>query len=94
MNYVWNPEKARFNREKHGIRFADAVAVLEDVLALTIPDHHADEDRFITIGEDAFGQILVVVYTYRGEDTIRMISARVATRQERRMYREGADDDT
>jgi uncharacterized DUF497 family protein len=93
MEYEWDPAKARSNHEKHGIRFADAIAVLEDEFALTIPDDHTDEERFITIGEDAFGQILVIVYTYRGEDTIRIISARGATRRERRMYREGTNDD-
>lgn len=93
MDYEWDPNKAHSNQEKHGIRFADAVAVLEDPFAITIPDDHADEERFITIGEDAFGQVLVVAYTYRGEMTIRIISARVATRQERRKYREGATDD-
>lgn len=93
MEYEWDPVKAQSNRDKHGIRFADAIAVLEDEFALTIPDDHADEERFITIGEDPFEQILVVVYTYRGEETIRIISARIATRKERRMYREGTDDD-
>jgi uncharacterized DUF497 family protein len=93
MDYEWDPIKAQSNREKHGVRFADAIAVLEDPFALTIPDHHADEQRFITIGEDAFGQILVVVSTFRGETSIRIISARRATTRERRMYREGTDDD-
>lgn len=64
MEYEWDADKAQSNREKHGIRFADAVAVLEDIFALTILDEHAEEERFITIGEDAFGQVLVVVYTY------------------------------
>lgn len=93
MEYEWDPDKAQSNREKHGIRFADAVTVLEDPFAITIPDNHADEERFVTIGEDAFGQLLVVIYTYRGETTIRIISARNATRRERRIYREGANDD-
>lgn len=52
-----------------------------------------DEERFITIGEDTFGAVVVVVYTYRGETTMRIISARPATKQERRMYREGTNDD-
>jgi uncharacterized DUF497 family protein len=93
MEYEWDPAKAQHNREKHGIRFADAIAVLEDPFALTVTDSHAEEERFVTIGEDAFGQILVVAYTYRGETTIRVISARKATRRERRMYQEGATDD-
>jgi uncharacterized protein len=93
MEYEWDPAKAQQNREKHGIRFADAIAVLEDPFAVTITDDHADEERFVTIGEDAFGQILVISYTYRGETTIRIISARGATRRERRIYREGTNDD-
>jgi uncharacterized DUF497 family protein len=93
MEYEWDSDKAQSNREKHGIRFADAIVVLEDEFALTIPDDHAEEERFITIGEDAFGQILVIVYTYRDEATIRIISARTATRRERRIYREGSNDD-
>jgi hypothetical protein len=89
MEYQWDPDKAQVNHEKHGVLFTDAVAVLEDPFALTVPDTHADEERFVTIGEDAFGTLLVVVYTYRGEDTIRLISARPATGRERRTYREG-----
>lgn len=89
MGYEWNPNKARSNQAKHNVRFADAVAVLEDPFAITIPDDHVDEERFITIGEDALGQILVVIYAYRSKETIRIISARTATRQERRIYREG-----
>ena len=93
MEYEWDTDKAQSNLDKHGIRFADAVAVLEDEFALTIPDDHTEEERLITIGQNAFGQVLVVVYTYRGETTIRIISARPATRRERRIYREGSDDD-
>jgi hypothetical protein len=93
MDYEWNPAKAQANRENHGIHFADAIAVLDDPFAVTITDDYTDEERFITIGEDAFGQVLVVVYTYRGEEIIRIISARAATRRERRMYREGIHDD-
>lgn len=89
MEYQWDPDKAQANQEKHGVLFADAVAVLEDPFALTLPDTHAGEERFVSIGEDAFGALLVLVYTYRGEDTIRIISARPATPRERRIYREG-----
>lgn len=88
MLYGWNETKAQTNREKHGIDFADAVAVFSDTAALTIEDDHPDEHRFITIGVDAFARLLVVVYTYRKEETIRIISARTATRVERRRYEE------
>ncbi|MEN6409253.1 MAG: BrnT family toxin [Anaerolineaceae bacterium] len=85
MVVEWDPEKARRNYNKHGIAFADAVSALEDDFALTIEDDHPDERRFITLGMDALGRILVIVYTYRGEN-IRMISARQATAGEQAEY--------
>ncbi|ASC73912.1 hypothetical protein XM38_048860 [Halomicronema hongdechloris C2206] len=88
MVYQWNRDKAAANLRKHSVDFADAVPVFSDDLAITIPDERFDEERFVTIGLDAFGRVLVVVYTLRG-DEIRVISARKATRQERRQYQEG-----
>ncbi|MEO0536153.1 MAG: BrnT family toxin [Cyanobacteria bacterium P01_A01_bin.123] len=88
MVYQWNSDKAVANLRKHGVDFADAVSVFSDDLAITIPDERFDEERFVTIGLDVFGRALVVVYTLRG-DEIRVISARKATRQERRQYEEG-----
>lgn len=88
MVYLWNRDKATANLRKHGIDFADAVSVFSDDLALTIPDERFDEERFVTIGVDGFGRVLVVVYTLRGE-AIRVISARKASRQERQQYKEG-----
>ena len=85
MNYEWDENKAKSNRQKHGIDFADAVSVFADDTAITILDEHPDEERFATIGMNALGQILVVVYTWRG-DNIRIISARKATRPERKQY--------
>lgn len=82
MAYQWDQDKAAANLRKHGIDFADAVSVFSDALAITIPD-----ERFITIGMDAFDQVLVVVYTWR-EREIRLISART-TRYEQRQYEEG-----
>jgi uncharacterized protein len=87
MTYQWNPDKANSNRAEHGIDFADAIAVLEDDLAITIEDQRHEEERFITIGIDAIGQILIVVYTWR-RDEIRLISARKADRSERQQYLE------
>jgi uncharacterized DUF497 family protein len=87
MNYEWDPNKAQSNYKKHGVRFADAVGVFEDENAITIQDGHKSEDRFITIGRDFLSRILVVVYTFR-DVIIRIISARKATAQERRMYEE------
>jgi len=88
MTYQWDNDKAKANLRKHGIDFADAVSVFSDDLAITIPDERFDEERFITVGMDAFGRVLVVVYTWRGNE-IRLISARKATRPEREPYEEG-----
>ncbi len=87
MVYQWNRDKAAANIHKHGIDFADAISVFSDDLAITISDERFDEERFVTIGMDAFARILVVVYTWRG-DEIRLISARKANRQERQQYEE------
>lgn len=67
---------------------ADAVSVFADDFAITVMDEHPDEERFVTIGMDALARILVVVYTWRGESCIRLISARKATRRERQQYEE------
>jgi uncharacterized protein len=74
MSYQWDREKAAANVNKHGIDFADAVSIFSDDLALTVPDERFEEERFITIGMDALGRVLVVVYTWRGNE-IRLISA-------------------
>jgi uncharacterized protein len=88
MNYQWDHNKAKSNLQKHDVDFADAATVFSDDFALTIEDDDPDEDRFITIGLDALGRVLVVVFTWRGED-IRLITARKATRQEQKQYEEG-----
>jgi uncharacterized DUF497 family protein len=88
MLYEWDETKARTNQEKHGVDVADAVAIFSDTAALTVEDDYPDEQRFSTIGMDALGRLLVVVYTWRGEERIRIISARKATRAERRHYEE------
>ncbi|WP_041431160.1 BrnT family toxin [Synechococcus sp. PCC 6312] len=88
MAYQWDNNKAATNLRKHGIDFADAVSVFSDDLAITIPDERFNEERFITIGVDALGRVLVVIYTWRDQE-IRLISARPATRQEQRQYFEG-----
>ena len=88
MELEWDPQKAHANFEKHGVRFAEAYDVLSDPLALTVEDDHQEEQRFITIGSSSSGAVRVVVYTWRGE-RYRVISARKATRRERRQYEEG-----
>jgi uncharacterized DUF497 family protein len=86
VSFEWDPRKARSNAQKHRIEFADAVAVFDDGSAVTIPDEDSvDEERWVTIGTDAFDRILVVAYTWRGT-TIRLISAREASRRERQEY--------
>lgn len=86
MTYEWDPVKSRANLAKHGVDFADAVAVFEDDLALTRPDLTSrGESRFVTIGVDGLGRHLVVVFTERGR-RVRIISARLATRLERKTY--------
>ena len=88
VDYEWDPEKARRNLKKHGVRFSDAVTALEDERALTIRDAYSDDkERWITLGVDACGRLLVVVYAWRGE-RLRLISARRATSRERRYYKE------
>ena len=91
MDVVWDPEKASSNLKKHGVRFADAETVLFDPNALTREDIESEgEQRFVTVGMDGLGYsyILVVVYTYSGED-VRLISIRPATKRERMQYEEG-----
>jgi uncharacterized protein len=85
MKYQWDLEKAKSNYKKHGVYFSDAVSVFSDDHALTIEDDYPDEQRFTTLGMDLFGRVLVVIYTWRGDD-IRIISARKATPSERKQY--------
>ena len=92
MSYEWDPNKARSNYKKHGIKFADAVGVFEDENAITIEDDHENEDRFITIGRDFLRRILVVVYVFRGV-IIRIISARKATAREKKEYEEKENEE-
>lgn len=86
MRFEFGPTKAATNLKKHGVSFADAEAVFEDALALHKTDPDAQgEERFVAIGLGSAGNVLVVVYTFR-ESSIRLISARRATRQEARAY--------
>ncbi|MBD0386712.1 MAG: BrnT family toxin [Nostoc sp. C3-bin3] len=87
MEFEWNLDKAALNLEKHGISFPEAATVFNDPLSVTFPDpdHSIGESRYIIIGVSRFGQLLVVAHTDRGEK-VRIISARKATRQEKRFY--------
>lgn len=90
MHFEWDPTKARRNLREHSVSFEDATTVFYDPLAATgvDPDHSQEEERWITFGLCSTGELLVVAYTERGE-AIRIISARRATRNERRIYEEG-----
>lgn len=86
MRFQYDPAKAAANLRKHGVSFADAEGVLEDPLALTVPDPDSEgESRFITVGIGSAGELLVVVYTERNNE-YRIISARRPTRKERTSY--------
>ncbi len=89
MDAEWDPRKAADNLRKHGVDFADAVIALEDENALTIEDKDHDEQRFKTLGMGPDINILYVIYTYRENDCIRIISARRADRSETRQYYRG-----
>ena len=90
MHFEWDPAKARKNLPKHGVSFEEASSVFYDPLAVTgaDPGHSEGEERMVTFGMSSLGRLLVVAHTERG-DAIRIISARVATQHERRIYEEG-----
>jgi uncharacterized DUF497 family protein len=88
MDFEWDPAKARSNLTKHGISFSDVETAFYDQYAISMSDPGVStEERFILVGTDALGTIVVVVYTYRG-NSIRIISARKATKSERKSYEE------
>jgi uncharacterized DUF497 family protein len=86
VDIEFDPAKARANLRKHRVSFADAEQALHDPQAITIEDPDAEgEQRFVTLGADALGRLLVVVYTLR-RDRVRLISARKASKGEARQY--------
>jgi len=87
MNFEWDREKAASNLDKHGVSFEEAATAFGDPLSGTIldPDSSDDEERYVLIGQAFSGRLVVVVHTDRGE-SVRLISARLATRSERRSY--------
>jgi uncharacterized protein len=87
MEFQWDPDKADSNIQKHGVAFEEAVTVFGDLLAVTIGDsnHSIGETRLITIGMSKSQRLLVVSHTDRGGQA-RLISARLATRRERKTY--------
>ena len=91
MELEWDEDKAEANERKHGVPFTEAMTVFGDPLALTgyDPRHSDEEDRYITMGTSADGRLLVISHTDRGEN-VRIISARPASRAERRDYEDGS----
>jgi hypothetical protein len=92
--YEWDAAKATLNVRKHGIEFRDAATVFMDPMAETFPDpaHSGGENREITIGRTAGNRIVFVSHCQQG-DSLRIISARRATRTERRQYEEGIGEE-
>ena len=89
MESNFDPKKNAINLRKHGVSLAEGDGVLNDPLALTIEDDSAQgERRFVSIGMNTFGRLMVVVYTYEGKNT-RLISVRHAEPKERRSYEKG-----
>jgi uncharacterized DUF497 family protein len=90
MQFAWDPKKAASNLRDHKVTFEEASSVFGDVLAITFddPDHSVGESRILTFGLSAQGRLLVVSHTER-RGIVRIISARRATRAERRIYEEG-----
>jgi len=86
MKIIWNDSKAATNLKLHKVTFESAKPVFTDDLAITIEDNNHEEQRFVTIGIGENFILLVVVYCYPDETTIRLISARKAEPHERREY--------
>jgi len=87
MRLEWDREKAKKNYRKHKVSFDEAMTVFYDPLSATFddPDHSVGEQRLITVGYSSRGRLLVVSHTERGK-TVRIISARLATTQERKRH--------
>lgn len=92
LRFSWDPRKATGNLRRHGISFDEAATAFADPLSITVPDpdHSADEGRFLLIGLSLRHRLLVVIHAERNASDIRLISARLASRRERRSYEEDA----
>ena len=88
MEFEWDKNKDKRNRKKHAISFSEATTIFGDPLELTIsdPDHSSGEYRFLSIGRSNLGNLLVVSYTERQQNRIRIISTRKAKRKEKKSY--------
>jgi len=89
MKFEWDPRKAKLNLRKHGVSFEEATMALRDPLSVTAPDltHSSAEYRFVTFALSSKGKLLTISHTERGE-SIRLITARKSTKQERKIYEE------
>jgi uncharacterized DUF497 family protein len=92
LRFEWDSCKAANNVEKHGIAFEEAATAFGDLLGriASDPRHSLDEDRWVLLGQSLRGRLLAVMFVERG-DAIRLISARRATRRERKGYEEKAE---
>jgi len=93
MEFEWDPQKAAKNDRKHSISFAEAATVFDDPLSMTVPDpdHSAQEDRFLIVGQSHRRRLLIVSFAERA-DRFRIISARALTPAESRAYEEEHDE--
>jgi len=90
VQFEWDHRKAKSNLKKHGISFQEAATVFGDVLAISFddPDHSVNEHRILTFGLSCTGKAIIVSHTERNK-SMRIISARLMTKQERQIYEEG-----
>lgn len=90
MDFDWDKRKAAYNLAKHSVSFTEAATVFYDPLSISFgdPDHSTDEDRYITVGMSDRGRLLIVSHADR-DDMIRIISARLTTTRERKIYESG-----
>lgn len=93
LTFEWDPRKARANLAKHGVSFDEALTVFADPLGRLEDDdrHSVSEPRLVLLGRSGAHRLLAVMFTDRGPDRIRLISARPATRSERRQYEEAGE---
>jgi uncharacterized protein len=95
MVFEWDHQKAQENFRKHGVSFEAAATVFDDPLHLSIVDPASSlaEERWVTVGQSVDRRVILVVHTYRSrkgeEEVVRIVSARQATRKEKRQYEEG-----
>ena len=90
LEFIWDANKAASNLEKHGVSFEEASTAFGDPLSITVhdPNHSEDETRFVLVGLTFEGKLVIVVHVEL-EGSIRIISAREATRRERNDYEQG-----